>query len=419
MLLVSPCWAVYSADELDQMLGPIALYPDPLLGQMLPASTFPDQIQAANTWLASHPSGDGADQQGWDPTVVALLHYSDVLGMMSENLDWTTAVGEAYEIDSSGVMASIQRLRGQASSNGALQTTPQQTVITEEQVIRIEPSDPTYIYVPSYDPYSVYAPTASWVAPALSFGLGMATGAWLNNGCNWWGGYVSPYAGGIYCGPGGNYNRFANNNININNRNEYFSNNRWQRNTNIGNTNIGNRTNIGSGNRNNIGSGNRNIGDRNLGNSNRTVGDRNLGNNRGLDRGRSGGVPTWRQPGQSFNGNNWPRNPTRSAGVPKLNNPVRQPGGSSVFNSGGRSGGFNSGGGFDRNRGYSSLNSRPNTGGFSRGSGGSFSSGRSGGFSSGRSSGGFSGGRSGGGGGYRGGGGGGMRGGGGRGGGRR
>ncbi len=347
LLLIAPAWA-YTSAELDQMLGPIALYPDPLLAQMLPASTFPEEIQAANAWLASHPSGDGADQQGWDPSVVAIVHYSDVLGMMNENYDWTVAVGQAYEQDSAAVMSAVQRLRGEASSNGALQTTPQQTVITEQNVIRIEPADPTYVYVPSYDPYSVYAPGATWVAPALSFGLGMATGAWLNNGCNWWGGYVSPLARGYYCGPGGNYNRFVNNNININNRNEYFSNNRWSR-----TTSVGNRTNINAGNRYNT----------------------NVGNRTNIDRGR-GGAPTWRPPGQSFNGNNWPRNPSRA--VPTLNNPVRQPAGTSVFNSGG--------GGFDRNRGYSSINSRPNTGGFSSGSfnrsgsSGSFNRGGGGGF---------------------------------------
>jgi Protein of unknown function (DUF3300) len=183
----------YTAEQLDNLLAPIALYPDPLLAQVLVAATFVDQIDVAARWV--RVSGqNGIDDQPWDVSVKAVAHYPTVLSMMADNLDWTAAVGQAYVNQSTDVMMSIQRLRAMARAQGNLVTTPQQQVIVEPGYISIVPASPVYIYVPVYDPSiiffrPIYGP--GFYTTWISFGVGFAIGAWLNLDFNW--GYRNIY----------------------------------------------------------------------------------------------------------------------------------------------------------------------------------------------------------------------------------
>lgn len=182
-----------SGDQMDNILAPIALYPDPLLAQMLPASTFVDQIdQAARYLRGNNNQPAGVDNQEWDVSVKSLAHYPQVVYQMNGKLDWTTALGKAYASQGADVFNSIQRLRNRAKKAGHLATSTQQTVIVENEIIKIVPAQAQYIYVPTYDPQVVYTQAPSGpstgtvvAAAAISFGVGLAIGAWLNNDCNW------------------------------------------------------------------------------------------------------------------------------------------------------------------------------------------------------------------------------------------
>jgi Protein of unknown function (DUF3300) len=182
-----------SAEQMDNLLAPIALYPDPLLAQVFPASTFVDQIDQAARWLRSNNNNPAKiDSQNWDVSVKSVGHYPQVIYMMSDKLDWTTALGQAYVNQSTDVLTSVQRLRARAKAAGYLVTTPQQTVIVEKEVIKVVPAQPQVIYVPTYNPQVVFVqpsgPSTGTVvaAAAISFGVGLAIGAWLNNDCNWY-----------------------------------------------------------------------------------------------------------------------------------------------------------------------------------------------------------------------------------------
>jgi hypothetical protein len=182
-----------SAEQMDNLLAPIALYPDPLLAQVFPASTFVDQIDQAARWLRSNNNNPAKiDSQKWDVSVKSVGHYPQVVYMMSDKLDWTTALGQAYVNQSTDVLMSVQRLRARAKAAGYLVTTPQQVVIVEKEVIKVVPAQPQVIYVPTYNPQVVYVqpsgPSTGTVvaAAAISFGVGLAIGAWLNNDCNWY-----------------------------------------------------------------------------------------------------------------------------------------------------------------------------------------------------------------------------------------
>jgi uncharacterized membrane protein YgcG len=182
-----------SAEQMDNLLAPIALYPDPLLAQMFPASTFVDQIDQAARWLRGNNNNTaGVDNQNWDVAVKSTAHYPQVIYSMSDKLDWTTALGQAYVNQPADVLKSVQRLRTRAKKAGYLVTTPQQTVIVEQEVIKVVPAQPQVIYVPTYNPQVVYVQPSSGpstgtvvAAAAISFGVGLAIGAWLNNDCNW------------------------------------------------------------------------------------------------------------------------------------------------------------------------------------------------------------------------------------------
>jgi len=180
-----------SDSELDDLLGPIALYPDALVGLILPASTVPSDITLADRYLQQNGNDANVDDQPWDQSVRGLARYPDVLKWMDDNLEWTTSVGEAFINQPADVMNSIQRLRQEAKDKGNLTNTPQQTVVVEQQpqseVIRIVPTDPDVIYVPQYDPQVVYVqPYAPDYGPVISFGVGFGVGTWLSYDFDWW-----------------------------------------------------------------------------------------------------------------------------------------------------------------------------------------------------------------------------------------
>jgi hypothetical protein len=187
VVLVSPLLAQddtayqpFSPDQLDNLLAPIALYPDPLLAQVLVAATFPDQIDEASRFVRDDPNPDDVDGQPWDVSVKAVAHYPQVLEMMADKLDWTTAVGQAYVDQSTDVMASVQRLRAQAQAEGNLVTTPEMQVVDSGGEIELWPAQPQYLYVPEYDPAAVFFAHAP-----LFFGARLFIGAWLNVDFDW------------------------------------------------------------------------------------------------------------------------------------------------------------------------------------------------------------------------------------------
>src|SRR5580692_6586332 len=128
-----------SGEQLDQLLGPIALYPDPLIAQILPASTLPTQIVLADRYVTGGGDPNQIDQQPWDASVQAVAHYPNVLKWMDDNLNWTTALGQAFLNQQQDVMDSVQRLRATAHNLGNLQSTPQQQVAEDDGTIDITP----------------------------------------------------------------------------------------------------------------------------------------------------------------------------------------------------------------------------------------------------------------------------------------
>jgi hypothetical protein len=194
------------AAALQQLVAPIALYPDALVAQILAASTYPDQIVEADRWVQQHSNVTGdslatdVDQQPWDPSIKALTAFSSVLANLDKNLSWTSALGDAYFNQQQDVMNAIQTLRARAQAAGNLQSNQQQTVTSQDQTILIQPATPDVCYVPDYDPWLVYgAPIgiypgyfyAPWRGgPYISYGLGIGIGGyWGGFGWGWnsWG----------------------------------------------------------------------------------------------------------------------------------------------------------------------------------------------------------------------------------------
>jgi len=189
--------------QLDQLLAPIALYPDALLAQITTASTNPQEILDVDNWLAQNSNltstalSDAAQQQGFDPAFIALVQFPTVLQMMAEHIDDYAAIGQAVSTNQAEVTASIQRLRAQAYAAGTLRTTQQQTVEVQQgggqPIYVIQPANPNVVYLPQYDPTVVYAgpSTGTVVATSLiSFGLGIGIGALIYSNQPWgWGGW--------------------------------------------------------------------------------------------------------------------------------------------------------------------------------------------------------------------------------------
>ncbi|HZL66218.1 MAG TPA: DUF3300 domain-containing protein [Candidatus Limnocylindrales bacterium] len=195
--------APMSAQELQSLVAPIALYPDALVAQLLSAATYPDQIAVANAWMQQNKNltgsalGQAVNGQSWDPSVKALTQFPSVLNNLAQNMVWTSQLGEAYHNQSSDVMAAIQTLRAQAKAAGNLKSGAQITVVQQSpQTIVIQPTNPQVVYVPEYNPTVIYGTpyvtpgysTGDMVATSLlSFGAGMAVGAMMSGGCCGWG----------------------------------------------------------------------------------------------------------------------------------------------------------------------------------------------------------------------------------------
>ncbi len=204
-----PATQSLAPQQLDDLVAPVALYPDPLLGQVLAASTYPVELVEAQQWLTANRNlqgqqlTDAARQQNWDPSVQALVAMPDVMNLLTQDIRWTTDLGNAFLAQQGDVMSAVQRMRQRAQANGQLRSTPQETVTTEYQggqpAIEIEPADPEIIYVPVYDPYYVYGwgsypplyyPDGYWFGPAINIGFfyggwgGWGSWGW---GTNWFG----------------------------------------------------------------------------------------------------------------------------------------------------------------------------------------------------------------------------------------
>ena len=273
-----------SQQDLEQLVAPIALYPDALVAQILAGSTYPTQIVEADRWLQqnSNLKGDqlmaAVNNQPWDPSVKALTQFPSVLDQMSQNLSWTSSLGDAYFNFQQDVMNAVQSMRAKAQAAGNLKSTPQQTVTTQGQTIVIVPANPQVVYVPTYSPAVVYgAPVPAYpgysgwdvaAASIISFGVGLAVGAairgpsygwgWNSWGTNWHGGTV------VY-----NRNVYVSNSNTFVNRSNYYNRNNVNVN-NVNRTNVNrNNVNVNNLNRNNINTNNLNRNDVNTNNLNR------------------------------------------------------------------------------------------------------------------------------------------------------
>ena len=196
LLIAAPTLAqaqrTYSQPELDQMLAPIALYPDPLLAQVLMAATYPLEVAAAARWSRANPGLQGDDAvraaqtQGWDPSVTSLVAFPQLLARMGENPGWTQALGDAFLAQEPHVMDTVQQLRRRARAAGQLASDERLVVVEQSNSIAIQPLDPQVVYVPYYDPRIVYGP---WWWPAYQ------PIVWAP-----WPGYVRPYRPGVSVG---------------------------------------------------------------------------------------------------------------------------------------------------------------------------------------------------------------------------
>jgi hypothetical protein len=290
-------YAAPTADQLYQLVAPIALFPDNLVAQVLAASTFPDEVTAANSWLAQNANLKGdqlmqaVNQQSWDASVKGLTQFPDVLAQLATNLAWTSALGDAYFNIPQSVMNAVQTMRQRAYQSGNLKSNPQQNVTVQDQApgaapaqpaaegaapqvsvvqppaqtIIIQPAQPEVVYVPTYNPTVVYgAPVAAYpgystgamVATSLiSFGVGVAVGAAISGGgcCGW--GWNSWGCGWHNSTVVYNHNTYISNSNTFVNRNNYY--NRNVNNVNRNNYNNVNRNNYNNVNRNNYNANNR------------------------------------------------------------------------------------------------------------------------------------------------------------------
>jgi len=240
----------FSEAELDQMTAPIALYPDSLLSQILMACTYPADIAEAVKWSKSNPKleGDAAvkavQDKSWDPSVMSLVAFPQVLSMMGDQPDWVQNLGDAFLANSSGVMDSVQKLRKKAKDEGNLKTTEQQKVVIEEQasetIVVIEPASPQVVYVPVYNPTVVYGawwwphyrpwyyyPPGYGFGSAVMRGIGFGVGIGITNAlwgnCNWGRG-----RGNVNI----NVNKYNNINVNRNKLDVNKKNKNWKHNSN-------------------------------------------------------------------------------------------------------------------------------------------------------------------------------------------
>jgi hypothetical protein len=233
-----PQAAQQSPEQLQQLVAPIALYPDTFIAQILPAATYPDQIVDAERWMGQHNdlSGDDlakeVDKQSWDASVKALTQFPAVLANMNQNLAWTSELGDAYINQQQDLSQAIQTMRERAKQAGNLNTTPQENVSTEGQTIVIQPADTNVVYVPQYDPWLVYgSPLAEFpgwypypglflAGPGIDFGLGFGVGLFAGFGWGWhnWGYDWRQGGRAVY-----NHNTYISHSTTIVNRNSFRS----------------------------------------------------------------------------------------------------------------------------------------------------------------------------------------------------
>ena len=206
----APAVVKQTPEQVQQLVAPIALYPDALVSQILAAATYPTEIVEADRWVQDHPNLKGkdlanaVDQQPWDPSIKALTQFPSVLANMDKNLSWTSALGETYVNQSGIVMEAVQVMRARAETSGNLKSNEQVNVETQDKTIIIEPVNPEVVYVPAYNPWVAYgAPVVVWpgwypypglyvAGPGVSFGMGFAIGffagfgwGWHGWGCDW------------------------------------------------------------------------------------------------------------------------------------------------------------------------------------------------------------------------------------------
>src|SRR5580704_8079958 len=209
------------AQQLDDLVSPIALYPDSLVAQVLAASTYPIEIAEASQWVKDHPKlkpaklMDEAKKETWDPSVKALVAFPQVLTMLSQDLTWTTQLGNAFLASQSDVMQAVQRMRAQAEAKGTLHSTPQVNVSTQEQngqsAITIQPVNPEVWYVPYYNPLYIWGPPVWGVYPGLGYpgvevgfgflpgiDIGLYFGGWGGWGWGGWGWGPNWFGGGLF-----------------------------------------------------------------------------------------------------------------------------------------------------------------------------------------------------------------------------
>jgi hypothetical protein len=197
-----PVQDTLSPEDLEELLGPIALYPDTLLANVMAACCYPDELAKASAYVKGGGTPEKIPEQGWEPSVQAVAKVPDALKVLAESPDWAAAIGQAYMVQSKDVMAAIQSLRAKAKTSGALASNKQQTIVEDGSTIIIESAQPQVVYVPQYQPQTVYAPPPPAPPPGpsagamvatsmLSFGVGMAVGAALDdNDCDWDGGSI-------------------------------------------------------------------------------------------------------------------------------------------------------------------------------------------------------------------------------------
>ena len=300
--------------QLDGLVAPIALYPDPLISQILVAATYPREITQAMQWLRQNPELKGQDltkaaqQQTWDPSIQALVVFPAVLRRLNQDKVWTTNLGNAFLAQQADVMKAIQRMRraakdaGKLASNGRMRVV--ETTDSGETVIEIVPARPDVLFVPVYNPVWIWGPPrwypyprwfwgAPPVAPGVWFGFGgaISIGAYFGPGWGGWGGW-------------GWHPGWANNNVVVNNtfisNNFSTTNNTTVNNTSVNNTSVNNNT-VNNNTTNNTNVSNRNINNRNLNNTN--VNSNNTGSN---------------------NTTVWTHDPSHRQGVPYPNNALAQ-----------------------------------------------------------------------------------------------
>lgn len=181
--------STFTADQLKNLVAPVALYPDQLLAYVLTASTMPDEvIQASNYLSAQGGSVTTMPDNDWDPSVKALLNFPSALNKMNGNLLWTRSLGQAVILQQPDVLKAIQTYRASALSSGSLQSNQYQNVVDSDQTIQIQPTSPQVVYVPTYDTTT----PAGLAAPLVTFGAGVAVGSWWNyRNCNWGAGNIT------------------------------------------------------------------------------------------------------------------------------------------------------------------------------------------------------------------------------------